>query len=133
MFDQRRTQRDHHPTHNQSAYHAPYQQPVLQPIIHAERAKNYQKKKQIVDAKSLFNQIAGKEFQRRLVAIKIEHCEPEQDGNCNPAEAGDGCLANSNLVGMAVKNAQIQRNRDNDEKIERNPVKGRAHCGALRR
>ena len=44
-----------------------------QAIIHRKRAKDHQEKKQIVDAEGLFNQISGEEFQRRLLAIKIEH------------------------------------------------------------
>src|SRR6266699_830191 len=104
---------------------------MLQAIIYGKRAKNHQKKKQIVDAESLFDQVAGKEFQRWLVAIEIEHREPEQDGRRDPAEAGDGCFTNPYLVEAAVKNAEVQRDRCSDEKIECNPVKGRAHRGAM--
>ena len=103
---------------------------MLQALIHRESAEDHQEKKQIVDAESFFDQVAGKEFQAQLGPAEIEHSEPKENGNRNPAETGDGRVANLNLVRAAVKNAQVQRNRCHDEEIERNPVKGRSHGGS---
>src|SRR5258708_28643880 len=102
---------------------------MLQAIIYGKRAKNHQKKKQIVDAERFFDQVAGKEFEGRLGAAEIEHSESKEDGDCDPAETGDSSLANLDLVRAAVEYAQVQRDRNDNEQIEGNPVKGRAHGG----
>src|SRR6266853_7007192 len=133
MFDQLCAQRDHHSAHDQRPHHAPFQKAVLQPLIYSKRSKDHQEKEQVVDAEGLFDQIAGKEFQRRLLAIKIEHSESKEDRDCDPAETGEGRLANLDLVRAAVEYAQVQRDRNSDEEVESNPVKGRPHGGARRR
>ncbi len=133
MYDQLRSQRDHHPAHDQRADHAPFQKPMLQALIHGECAKDHQEKKQIVHAESFFDQVAGKEFEGRLGAAKIKHSEAKDNRNRDPTETGERRFASFNFVRVTVEDAQVQRERNNDEEIERNPVKGRAHDGARRR
>src|SRR5260370_36990345 len=106
---------------------------MLQAIIYGKRAKNHQKKKQIVDAERFFDQVAGKEFEGRLGATEIEHSESKEDGDSDPAKTSNGRLANLDLVRAAVENTQGQRDRNSDEEVERKPMKGRPHGGARRR
>src|SRR5260370_999560 len=82
---------------------------MLQAIIYGKRAKNHQKKKQIVDAERFFDQVAGKEFEGRLGATEIEHSESKEDGDSDPAKTSNGRLANLDLVRAAVENTQVQR------------------------
>src|SRR5260370_39474667 len=124
-----RARSDHLPSHGQHSAHAPLQKPMLKARNNGKRAKEKQEKKQIVDAESLLEQVAGKEFEGRLGAAEIEHSESKEDGDCDPAETGDSSLANLDLVRAAVEYAQGQRDRNDNEQIEGNRVKRRAHGG----
>jgi len=61
-----RAQHDHHSAHDQRANHAPFEEAMLQAVIHGKRAKDHQEEKQIVNAEGFFDQVAGKEFEGRL-------------------------------------------------------------------
>src|SRR6266851_499759 len=67
-------------------------------LIHGQRSKDHQEKKQVVNAESFFDQIAGEELQCRLFAIKIQHSNSKEHGDADPAAARDSRLANFNLV-----------------------------------
>jgi len=98
MLDQFRAQGDHHSAHDQRPDYTPFQEAMLQALIHGQRSKDHQEKKQVVNAESFFDQIAGEELQCRLFAIKIQHSNSKEHGDADPAAARDSRLANFNLV-----------------------------------
>src|SRR5437879_11143297 len=130
MCDKLRAQRDQRPSHDQCPHNAPFQKAVLQPFIHGKRAENHQEKEQVVDAESLFDQIAREKFQCQLLAIKIEHSESKEDGDRDPAKTRKRRLANLDLVGSPVEYTKVQRDRNGDEEVERSNLEGRSHSRA---
>src|SRR5260370_4483438 len=106
---------------------------MLKAYVQGKRVKDHQEQKQVVDAESFFDQVAGKEFKARPWAAEIEHSKPKEHRNRDPSEAGEGRLANPDLVRPPVEDAQVQGDGNDDKEIERNPVKGRSHGSARRR
>src|SRR5258706_13851646 len=98
MLDQFRAQGDHHSAHDQRPDYTPFQEAMPQALIHGKSAKDHQEKKQVVDAESFFDQVAGEKFHGRLFAIKIQTSTSTEHGDADPAAARDSCLANLDLV-----------------------------------
>src|SRR5215831_3297665 len=61
----------------------------------------------------------------------MEHSQPEQHGNCDPAKTREGRFAQSDLVRMPVKDAQIQDDGHEDKSIKDDPLEWRAHDGRV--
>src|SRR5260370_26580616 len=122
MLDQFRAQRDHHSAHDQRPDYTPFQEAMLQALIHGKHAKDHQEKKQVVDPESLFDQVTREKLQRRLRPAEIKNSGSKEEGDRNPAETRECRFANFDFVRAPMENAQVQRDRNNDEKIERNPV-----------
>src|SRR2546429_4488491 len=61
---------------------------------------------------------------RSLLSAEIEHSQPEEHGNSDPAKTRDCRFAESDLMRVPVKDAQIQHDRDEYNGIEDDPLEG---------
>src|SRR5256884_2297008 len=68
---------------------------------------------------------------RSLLSAEIEHSQPEEHGNSDPAKTRDCRFAESDLMRVPVKDAQIQHDRDEYNGIEDDPLEWSAHDGSL--
>src|SRR5207237_5348460 len=66
-----------------------------------------------------------------LLSAEIEHSQPEEHGNSDPAKTRDCRFAESDLMRVPVKDAQIQHDRDEYNGIEDDPLEWSAHDGSL--
>src|SRR6266446_6313171 len=129
-LNQLRAGQNHSPTHHQRTQNAPFQHAVLKACVDRKRAEDHQKKKQVVDAKSLFNQVAGEEFQARLLPGVVQYAQAKQNRKRNPQQAEQPGFAQADLVQALVEYAQVQRDTRQNENVESNPQQGSAHRDA---
>ncbi len=66
-------------------------------------------------------------FKRLLVAEVTQDTDAEQHCEANPRETPERRLAQSQFSWPTVKDAEVQRDGDQDEKIEFDPAQRRAH------
>src|SRR5258708_10196858 len=100
---------------------------MLQAQIDGKSTEDNQKNEKIIGAQRLFEQIAGEEFKRLLVAEVTQDTDAEQHCEANPRETPERRLAQSQFSWPTVKDAEVQRDGDQDEKIEFDPAQRRAH------
>ena len=74
-FDQFRARKDHYAAHHQRAEDSPFQHAVLESLIDRKGAEDHQKQEKVVDAEGLLDQIAGKKFDRVLIAREVPNAE----------------------------------------------------------
>lgn len=86
LIEQRDACENEPDTQCQRADDAVIQDPVLRRRSDAERAKDYEKKKDVVDAEAFFDQVAGEKFYRRLASLDVKHAEVEKERQRDPRE-----------------------------------------------
>ena len=81
--------------------------------------KNDQKNKKVINAERLFNQIAGQEFQRRVVPPNEINTSIESEGKADPKGALDESLFNADFVSVFMKEKKIKEEKKNNGGIKR--------------
>src|SRR5258707_109355 len=100
---------------------------MLQAQIDGKSTEDNQKNEKIIGAQRLFEQIAGEEFKCLLMAGVTQDTDAEQHCEANPRETPERRLAQSQLSWPTVKDAEVQRDGDQHEKIEFDPAQRHAH------
>ena len=95
--------------------------------LNLKRAENDEEDEKIIDAQRLLNQITREEFEAPLLAEPMPDSQPKDDRKCHPGQAPDGRFPQANFVRLAMKDAEVQRDRDQNEQIEFEPQPGCAH------
>ncbi len=121
-LNQRSTGGNHYAAHDQRTKDAPLQQSLLLALVHGESAEDDQKQKQVINAESLLDEIAGEIFERGRNAEDVVHADTEEDGDGDPHGAPKRGFFNAAFMRLAVKNAQVQHHGEKDEGVEGDPA-----------
>jgi hypothetical protein len=112
---------DHGATHDQRADDAPEEHPVLVLRGHGERREDQQEDEDVVDAERLLDKVAGRPFEPLLRALEVVDADIEGDGEADPHGAPCERFTPFNLVGVAVKDAQVERKHAQHEGQKEGP------------
>ena len=108
------SQADHDAPHQKSAKDAPKQQTVLVLGRNGEVSKDESNDKDIVHRKGEFDEIAGEKLPGFLVSAHVFNGEHESQREGKPNPRPNQRFPKLNDVGLAMKDAQIQRQKNQD-------------------
>jgi len=77
--------------------------------------------KEIVDAERKLDQVTRDEFEAFLTSVPEKHNDRKCESECHPHGAPHQGFAETNLVRAAVEYAEVERQHNEHEQIEKNP------------
>ena len=124
---QRGARDDEDRAHDEGAEDAPEQHPVLVRRRHREVGEDHQEDEDVVDRQGLLDQVAGQELQALGRAEPGQISALKREGERHPDHAPGERLAEADLVGLAVEDAQVERQHHQHERREPAPEPHRAN------
>src|SRR5260370_9766289 len=121
------TSSDHHAAHEESADDAPGKHAVLHTFVNLKGAENNQEDEEIINAESFFDDVASEVFEAPLFTSPMPDPAAEGDGKGDPDCAEECRFADADLVGLAMKDTQIEDERRQAKGNEANQQPGGAH------
>src|SRR3972149_1972932 len=130
----RRAEHDEEGAHDQRAEDPPEEHPVPEPGRDREDREDHEEHEDVVDRQRLLDHVAGRELEGALRAEPEVDAEVEDEGEEDP-EGGPGQgLPDAHGVGLAVEDAEIERQHGQHEGGEADPRgRGAGAAGAHRR
>ena len=130
LRDQRGADEDQDAAQHDRAQHAQDQHPLLRLRRHREIGEQHQEDEDVVDRQGLFDQVAGKEFQRDAVGVLRRHlalqvppqADVEDHGQADPGQRPDHRFTRADLVRAVLpEHQQVDGERDQDQDREDGP------------
>src|SRR5690606_11388903 len=123
--DELHAHQDHHATQDDRAEDAPEEHAVLVEAGHPEGREDHRDHEEVVDRKTLLDQVAGEEVDA-LVPTEKEEDEAVEDQRKRDPEAGpEQRFLRPDDVGFAVEDPEVEREEDDDEEEKPRPEHGR--------
>src|SRR5262245_1095950 len=125
-------ERDHRSPADDRPEDSPEQDPVLELAGHGEEAEDQNEDEDVVDRKRLFDDVTGDELDRLRRSRDLPDPRREEHRERDPDDRPAERLAKRRDVGLAVEDAQVDREDREDEDVEADPESQRAeHPAAI--
>jgi hypothetical protein len=119
--NQRGTEPDHDDAHDERAEHAPEEDAVLILGRDLEVTEDEQEDEEVINRERQLDDVTRQEFDARHTAQSPEDAARKQQRQRDPDGAPSCRLAIGNRVRLAVEDAQVERQHDDDENSEPGP------------
>lgn len=113
--------RDHGGAHDEGAEDAPEEDFVLVAWRDGEVGEEQGDNEDVIDAEGFLDDVAGEELEGFVIAHEVPDAEIEGESEGDPDEGpGDG-LFDGDDVALAVEDAEVERQHDEDKDVEADP------------
>ena len=112
---------DHGGAHNEGTEDAPEEDFVLVAWRDGEVGEEQGDDEDVIDAEGFLDDVAGEEFEGFVIAHEVPNTEIEGEGEGDPDEGPRDGLFDGDDVAFAVKDAEVERQHDEDKDVEADP------------
>ncbi len=116
-----RTQSDHEPAEHNDGNDAPKQRPILVFPRDSEVSEDQTDHKDIVDRKSLFDEISGIIFHAEIAAFFDPDPNAEKHGNADIEDGEFQAFGNAHFLVLFVEDPKVKGRQSNDDANECKP------------